>query len=1115
MLSEEEILEELLFREEARTDLGKFCTRISDIQPARHHRLLCDKLEDVAYGRTKRLMVFMPPGHAKALALDTPILTTDGWKTMGTLSVGDKVYGTDGKPCNVTWKSPIWKDRPVYKVKTDCGESIIADEAHEWEVRLCGKREVYKIVETIDLAKKRSKRPMIKRAEALEMPYRELPIDPYVLGVWLGDGSKESGHISCAVSDKEWMKPQIESLGYRCNNLSITASFSILDIRGSLNSLGVLHNKHIPEEYMMASKSQRLHLLQGLIDTDGTVSPKGQITFCNTNKKLALQVQLLARSLGVKATLIEGKAMLYGKDCGPYYRISFYLEFGSRMPRKRIRTRNASRTPNFYIEATYEGIADTQCIEVDYHNHLYLAGYGLVPTHNSTYSSVHFPAFYLGVNPDKCIIGASHTQDLADRFSRKTRNIVGCREFYELYNFGIASDSRAMGAWETEKGGEYKATGVGSGIAGRRSDVGLIDDPIRSREDAESELVRDRIWEWYLGDFYTRLKPGGSIIIIQCMVGDTRVLLANGSEKELRNIKVGDEVATYEDGKVTSSKVLNWMDQGSDNIFTVKTISRTVKANERHPFLVQSKTGELQWVRLRDLKPGDLLVSLKDAKNPQGQLQDRENAELAKQKIGITSKILNLKDKIRDIGGNAKVKLASLMNAPVLSTVLGCAKSIMGSIIGLTLERKERTSKKSGKDISSTDMGSLWINIMISLISKTAYAPFVDNLQQEKIHDYTGEISYASTTATTAERLEVYFATTATSQLDTQKLGKSPLQLLNISDFTVEEVIAIDPAGKEVVYDIQVERTENFVANGLVVSNTRWHEDDLAGRILPTDYHGQSGPVKCLNGEIWEVVNFPAICEQDNDALNRKIGDALWPEYYDLQMLQDTKRMQTPRNWASLYKQRPRAEESNQFDLAKLLNDGQPLPFPKWCDSVYAVIDTASKDGNKHDATACTYFAYNRFDPNPVLILDWELVQIEGALLEEWLPSVIDKLENYSGICGARLGSQGAFIEDKASGTILIQQAIRRGLPARAIDSPLTGVGKTDRAVSVSGYVYSGKVKLTENAYNKREVYKGRERNHLVFQVVNFRAGMDNKTDDLIDTFTYGIALALGNHEAY
>ena len=133
----------------------------------------------------------------------------------------------------------------------------------------------------------------------------------------------------------------------------------------------------------------------------------------------------------------------------------------------------------------------------------------------STYSSVHFPAYYLGVNPHNCIIGASHTQDLAERFSKKTRAIVQSSAYHELYGFGISQDSRAVAAWETEKGGEFKAAGVGAGIAGRRSDVGLIDDPIRSREDAESELVRDRVWEWYLADFRTRLKPEGAIIIIQ------------------------------------------------------------------------------------------------------------------------------------------------------------------------------------------------------------------------------------------------------------------------------------------------------------------------------------------------------------------------------------------------------------------------------------------------------------------------------------------------------------------------------------------------------------------------------------------------------------------------
>ena len=548
----------------------------------------------------------------------------------------------------------------------------------------------------------------------------------------------------------------------------------------------------------------------------------------------------------------------------------------------------------------------------------------------STYASVVFPSKFLGATEGRRLIFASYGDDLARKMGRRVRSIIKQPRYRGIFNTALTSESSAAQEFSLTNGSEYMSCGILGGVTGNRAHGIIIDDPIKGREQANSETIRNKCFDAYEDDLKTRLIPGGFIVIIQCMVGDTRVLLSNGSEKELRNIKVGDEVATYEDGKVTSSKVLNWMDQGSDNIFTVKTISRTVKANERHPFLVQSKTGELQWVRLRDLKPGDLLVSLKDAKNPQGQLQDRENAELAKQKIGITSKILNLKDKIRDIGGNAKVKLASLMNAPVLSTVLGCAKSIMGSIIGLTLERKERTSKKSGKDISSTDMGSLWINIMISLISKTAYAPFVDNLQQEKIHDYTGEISYASTTATTAERLEVYFATTATSQLDTQKLGKSPLQLLNISDFTVEEVIAIDPAGKEVVYDIQVERTENLVANGLVVSNTRWHEDDLSGRILPEGWNGESGRILCKDGNYWEVVCLAAKCESANDPLGRPIGEYLWREWFDDRHWAQFE--QNPRTWAALFQQRPAPLEGDLFrpDQIKVI-DALPAGDIKWC----------------------------------------------------------------------------------------------------------------------------------------------------------------------------------------
>ena len=113
----------------------------------------------------------------------------------------------------------------------------------------------------------------------------------------------------------------------------------------------------------------------------------------------------------------------------------------------------------------------------------------------------------------------------------------------------------------------------------------------------------------------------------------------------------------------------------------------------------------------------------------------------------------------------------------------------------------------------------------------------------------------------------------------------------------------------------------------------------------------------------------------------------------------------------------------------------QPLPLPARCDAVFAVIDTASKTGTDNDATAVTFFTVDKIGKIPLLALDWNIVQIEGAILEAWLPEVFQTLEELARLCRARNGSLGAFIEDKNSGTILLQQALRRQMPARAIDS--------------------------------------------------------------------------------
>jgi hypothetical protein len=205
------------------------------------------------------------------------------------------------------------------------------------------------------------------------------------------------------------------------------------------------------------------------------------------------------------------------------------------------------------------------------------------------------------------------------------------------------------------------------------------------------------------------------------------------------------------------------------------------------------------------------------------------------------------------------------------------------------------------------------------------------------------------------------------------------------------------------------------------------------------------------------------------------------------------------------------------FARDKLLHNDRPVPSPTRCDAVFAVIDTASKTGTEHDATAVTYFALDKHGRFPLMILDWDIIQIEGALLETWLPTVFDRIEELSRLCGARRGALGAWIEDKNSGTVLLQQALRRSMPAHAIDSKLTSLGKDERAISVSGYVHRGSVKYTEHAFNKTTIYKRKSRNHIIEQIEGFRIGDKDseREDDLLDTFCYGIALALGNDQGF
>lgn len=137
------------------------------------------------------------------------------------------------------------------------------------------------------------------------------------------------------------------------------------------------------------------------------------------------------------------------------------------------------------------------------------------PRHGkSELASRRFPAWLFGLDPERQVIAASYNSDLANDFGREVRNIVASDEYGNLFDARLAEDSQAANRWHTDKGGMYVAAGVGTAITGRGADILLIDDPFKDRKEADSEIRRADVWAWYTSTAYTRLMPGGAIVVI-------------------------------------------------------------------------------------------------------------------------------------------------------------------------------------------------------------------------------------------------------------------------------------------------------------------------------------------------------------------------------------------------------------------------------------------------------------------------------------------------------------------------------------------------------------------------------------------------------------------------
>ncbi len=584
---------------------------------------------DVALGigglpRGRVVEVYGPEGSGKALAMDTPIPTPKGWTTMGELSPGQEVFAGDGSTTRVTFATPVMTDHECFRVRFSDGTEIVADADHQWvTTTLWGRTERWSpaVVTTRDMRATLWARDghtlnhAVQTCGPLEYPAQELPVTPYTLGAWLGDGSTDDARITCV--DQEILD-EIKRDGY-------TIRHPVVSLRAQVRELGILGSKRIPERYLHGSVAQRLALLQGLMDADGTVSAGGSgagrgsgtaaCEFSVTNERLASDVHELLLSLGIKVTMREAPAVLHGRAVGTRYRLGFQTDLPVfRLPRKAarltpLRTREAKLR---YVTAVEPASSvPVRCIQVDHPSHTYLAGRECVPTHNTTIA-LHAVANAQKAGGIAAFIDAEHALDpeYAKKLGVDTDALLVSQPDTGEQALEIADMLIRSGAIDVVVIDSVAALVPRAEIEGEMGDshVGLqarlMSQALRKITGALSQTKTTAIFINQL-----REKVG---VMFGCMSYSTRVTLADGTQEKIGKIvnqRQDVEVLSYdpESGRIIPRRIVNWFNNGPTERFLQFTVAKSggngkaqFAATENH--LVRTPGG---WREAGELVPGD------------------------------------------------------------------------------------------------------------------------------------------------------------------------------------------------------------------------------------------------------------------------------------------------------------------------------------------------------------------------------------------------------------------------------------------------------------------------------------------------------------------------------
>lgn len=342
-------------------------------------------------------------GDWKGLPLDTEIPTLEGWSTMKDLKIGDTIFDKDGKQCKVVVKSEI-HNNPCYKIHFSKDISIIADEEHRWLISfsthpstkykgqlrevIMTTKELYEYLQYYN-PKNQYQIPKIYLNKELDLPEQNLPIDPYVLGLWLGDGTADNGRITQELNAKSW--EIIESKGFKLSKNSErrdkkAETRTVYGLRALLKDNHLLNNKHIPDIYQRSSRNQRINLIRGLMDADGFYDKIHKTFIMSTDHYWQADglIKVLS-SLGIRATLNKVNRPGYNTISRVCYDVKFKTSKFNPFMCRNQEVECVEPKISYYSIKNVEKTetVKTQCIQVDSPSHTYLCTRHMIVTHNT------------------------------------------------------------------------------------------------------------------------------------------------------------------------------------------------------------------------------------------------------------------------------------------------------------------------------------------------------------------------------------------------------------------------------------------------------------------------------------------------------------------------------------------------------------------------------------------------------------------------------------------------------------------------------------------------------------------------------------------------------------